>query len=97
LSCGGHGYSLSSGIPKIYTTTTAACTYEGENTVLYLQTARQPVYNLSFLNISFVINHNIVKCCGIIPLNSIDLVLTVIEVIAKVKDVFCMLLWLHLA
>jgi len=41
LSCGGHGYSLSSGLPKIYTNVTAACTYEGENTVLYLQTARQ--------------------------------------------------------
>jgi len=41
MCCGGHGYSLSSGIPKIYTKTTAACTYEGENTVLYLQTARQ--------------------------------------------------------
>jgi len=41
LCCGGHGYSLSSGIPKIYANMTAACTYEGENTVLYLQTARQ--------------------------------------------------------
>jgi acyl-CoA oxidase len=40
LACGGHGYSQSSGLPKIYTQTTAACTYEGENTVLYLQTAR---------------------------------------------------------
>lgn len=40
LACGGHGYSDASGIPKIYTQVTAACTYEGENTVLYLQTAR---------------------------------------------------------
>lgn len=40
LACGGHGYSLSSGLPKIYAQVTAACTYEGENTVLYLQTAR---------------------------------------------------------
>lgn len=40
LACGGHGYSQASGIPKIYVQTTAACTYEGENTVLYLQTAR---------------------------------------------------------
>lgn len=40
LACGGHGYSHASGIPKIYVQTTAACTYEGENTVLYLQTAR---------------------------------------------------------
>ena len=40
LACGGHGYSLASGIPKIYATCTPACTYEGENTVLLLQTAR---------------------------------------------------------
>lgn len=40
LSCGGHGYSHASGIPKIYVQTTAACTYEGENTVLFLQTAK---------------------------------------------------------
>ena len=29
-----------SGLPRLYATTVAACTYEGENTVLYLQTAR---------------------------------------------------------
>jgi len=40
LACGGHGYSQASGIPKIYVQATAACTYEGENTVLFLQTAR---------------------------------------------------------
>ena len=43
LACGGHGYSLASGIPKIYATCTPACTYEGENTVLLLQTARYVV------------------------------------------------------
>lgn len=37
---GGHGYLLMSGLPRLYATTVAACTYEGENTVLYLQTAR---------------------------------------------------------
>ena len=40
LACGGHGYSRASGLPKIYTLTMPSCTYEGENTVLYLQTAR---------------------------------------------------------
>ena len=40
LACGGHGYSLASGIPDLYVNYTAAQTYEGENTVLYLQTAR---------------------------------------------------------
>ncbi|XP_067949519.1 peroxisomal acyl-coenzyme A oxidase 1-like isoform X2 [Watersipora subatra] len=39
-SCGGHGYSHASGIPKIYERCVPACTYEGENTVMYLQCAR---------------------------------------------------------
>ncbi|XP_069499859.1 peroxisomal acyl-coenzyme A oxidase 2 [Ambystoma mexicanum] len=39
-ACGGHGYSLLSGLPSLYTKLAASCTYEGENTVLYLQTAR---------------------------------------------------------
>ncbi|XP_069192440.1 LOW QUALITY PROTEIN: acyl-coenzyme A oxidase 1 [Procambarus clarkii] len=40
LACGGHGYLASSNLPRIYTTTTAAITYEGENTVMWLQVAR---------------------------------------------------------
>ncbi|XP_046383473.1 probable peroxisomal acyl-coenzyme A oxidase 1 [Ischnura elegans] len=40
LSCGGHGYMTSSNLPSTYGLVTAACTYEGENTVLLLQTAR---------------------------------------------------------
>eukprot|EP00731_Ephydatia_muelleri_P016407 Em0009g831a len=40
LACGGHGYSLASGIPYLYANFVAAMTYEGENTVMYLQTAR---------------------------------------------------------
>ncbi|KAG6460350.1 hypothetical protein O3G_MSEX011938, partial [Manduca sexta] len=40
LACGGHGYMLSSNLHQIYGLATAACTYEGENTVLMLQTAR---------------------------------------------------------
>ncbi|XP_048345795.1 peroxisomal acyl-coenzyme A oxidase 2-like [Sphaerodactylus townsendi] len=39
-ACGGHGYSLLSGLPSLYTALVASCTYEGENTVLLLQTAR---------------------------------------------------------
>ncbi|XP_063899561.1 probable peroxisomal acyl-coenzyme A oxidase 1 [Helicoverpa armigera] len=42
-SCGGHGYMLSSNLPQIYGLVTAAVTYEGENTVLMLQTARSLV------------------------------------------------------
>lgn len=40
LACGGHGYLTSSGFNNIYGTTSAAQAYEGENTVLFLQTAR---------------------------------------------------------
>lgn len=40
LSCGGHGYMLSSNLPTTYGLATAMCTYEGENTVMLLQTAR---------------------------------------------------------
>ncbi|XP_023304195.2 probable peroxisomal acyl-coenzyme A oxidase 1 [Lucilia cuprina] len=39
-SCGGHGYLNSANFMAIYGSATAACTYEGENTVLLLQTAR---------------------------------------------------------
>ncbi|XP_063611858.1 peroxisomal acyl-coenzyme A oxidase 1-like [Penaeus indicus] len=40
LSCGGHGYLASSSFPRLYTLCTATMTYEGENTVLWLQVAR---------------------------------------------------------
>ncbi|XP_067860478.1 peroxisomal acyl-coenzyme A oxidase 1 isoform X2 [Heptranchias perlo] len=40
MACGGHGYSRSSGLPDIYVTFSPTCTYEGENTVMMLQTAR---------------------------------------------------------
>ncbi|KAK0180414.1 hypothetical protein PV327_006058 [Microctonus hyperodae] len=40
LACGGHGYMDASNLPATYGLVTAACTYEGENTVLLLQTAR---------------------------------------------------------
>lgn len=40
MSCGGHGYMDSSNFPTIYGMATAACTYEGENTVMLLQTSR---------------------------------------------------------
>lgn len=44
MSCGGHGYSRSSGLPDIYVEFTPSCTYEGENTVMMLQTARSAKY-----------------------------------------------------
>lgn len=39
-ACGGHGFSLSSGLPQLQCHTNAACTYEGDNTVMLLQTGR---------------------------------------------------------
>ncbi|XP_032893235.1 LOW QUALITY PROTEIN: peroxisomal acyl-coenzyme A oxidase 2 [Amblyraja radiata] len=39
-ACGGHGYSMLSGLPSLYGRVVASCTYEGENTVMLLQTAR---------------------------------------------------------
>ncbi|XP_017007924.2 acyl-coenzyme A oxidase 1 [Drosophila takahashii] len=40
LACGGHGYLTSSNMSNLYVNATAACTYEGENTVLLLQIGR---------------------------------------------------------
>ncbi|XP_050343249.1 probable peroxisomal acyl-coenzyme A oxidase 1 isoform X2 [Nymphalis io] len=40
LACGGHGYLLSSNLPGVYGLVAASVTYEGEYTVLLLQTAR---------------------------------------------------------
>ncbi|XP_067666720.1 peroxisomal acyl-coenzyme A oxidase 1-like [Haliotis asinina] len=40
MSCGGHGYLNASGFSKIYVDLTPACTYEGENVVMMLQSAR---------------------------------------------------------
>lgn len=38
--CGGHGYSVLSGLPDIVTSVTSTTTLEGENYVMYQQTAR---------------------------------------------------------
>ncbi|KAJ8020869.1 Peroxisomal acyl-coenzyme A oxidase 1 [Holothuria leucospilota] len=40
MACGGHGYSSASAFPEIYGTFSPTCTFEGENTVMLLQTAR---------------------------------------------------------
>ncbi|KAM3958972.1 acyl-coenzyme A oxidase 1 [Aphomia sociella] len=40
FACGGHGYMSSSNLPMIYSFVTATRTYEGDYTVLLLQTAR---------------------------------------------------------
>ncbi|KAL9108563.1 MAG: hypothetical protein Q9227_006649 [Pyrenula ochraceoflavens] len=38
--CGGHGVLMTSGLPNIVQSLTAACTFEGENFVLYQQVSR---------------------------------------------------------
>uniref|UniRef100_A0A1A9VP18 Acyl-coenzyme A oxidase n=1 Tax=Glossina austeni TaxID=7395 RepID=A0A1A9VP18_GLOAU len=52
LACGGHGYMDCSNFPTLYGMSTAVCTYEGENTVMLLQTARYLVkaYGQAALN-----------------------------------------------
>ena len=40
LACGGHGFSKFSGLPDLFVDYVPACTYEGENVVMYLQCAR---------------------------------------------------------
>ena len=40
LCCGGHGYSASSGFAQVIQELDAGCSYEGDNVVLLLQTAR---------------------------------------------------------
>jgi len=45
-ACGGHGYSMFSGIIEAYQNYLPAQTYEGENTVLYMQTARYLIKNI---------------------------------------------------
>lgn len=52
LACGGHGYMECSNLPSTYGMVTAACTYEGENTVLLLQTSRyiyRDIFHFSFM------------------------------------------------
>jgi acyl-CoA oxidase len=45
LSCGGHGYSLASGLPLLYGFASTVATAEGEATILLLQTARYLIKN----------------------------------------------------
>lgn len=40
LACGGHGYSMFSGLPSLYGDYVAAVTYEGDNSLMLFQTAR---------------------------------------------------------
>ncbi|KAJ9117604.1 hypothetical protein QFC22_004454 [Naganishia vaughanmartiniae] len=44
-SCGGHGYSAYSGFPNMYADFAVQCTWEGDNTILSLQSGRALVSN----------------------------------------------------
>ena len=56
-ACGGHGYSNASGIQQLYNLWLPSATYEGENTVMYLQTARYVLKNY----LSYITKGNSVK------------------------------------
>uniref|UniRef100_A0A1L8EHW8 Acyl-coenzyme A oxidase n=1 Tax=Haematobia irritans TaxID=7368 RepID=A0A1L8EHW8_HAEIR len=49
LSCGGHGFMAAANIGNIYGNAVAAYTYEGENTVLFLQIGRFLMKSWSYL------------------------------------------------
>ncbi|EFN54271.1 hypothetical protein CHLNCDRAFT_36152 [Chlorella variabilis] len=44
--CGGHGYMLASGLPTLFNSYVQNCTWEGDNSVMYLQAARYLVKNV---------------------------------------------------
>ena len=52
-ACGGHGFMSCSNLPRLFGLATAACTYEGENTVLQLQ-----VGNLLLIDCRFYVQTN---------------------------------------
>uniref|UniRef100_A0A674DE26 Acyl-coenzyme A oxidase n=1 Tax=Salmo trutta TaxID=8032 RepID=A0A674DE26_SALTR len=49
MACGGHGYSRCSALPDIYVNFVPTCTYEGENTVMMLQTQTSTQLNVLVL------------------------------------------------
>lgn len=49
LACGGHGFSLASGLPQLFTTIAGAVTAEGEHTVMLLQTAKNLQKNYNWI------------------------------------------------
>ena len=52
-SCGGHGFMSCSNLPRLFGLATAACTYEGENTVLQLQVRYIFLIFIIFTNLIF--------------------------------------------
>jgi len=59
LLCGGHGYSLASGLPELYAEFAPSQTYEGDNNVMLLQVSDIAIS-------SFLIRRN---SLGLLPLS----------------------------
>ncbi len=53
MACGGHGFLVASGLVGIRNYLDAVCSAEGDNVVLFQQTARYDSY-LSSLNVYFM-------------------------------------------
>lgn len=49
-ACGGHGYLCSSGLPELFAAYIPACTYEGDNTLLYKQVGKFLVKTIFNMN-----------------------------------------------
>ena len=58
LACGGHGFSQYSGLPHLCQSYSANVTYEGENTVMYLQLARYLMKSVTHSNNIVQIHHH---------------------------------------
>jgi len=39
-ACGGHGYLCASGLPELFAAYIPSCTYEGDNTLLFIQVGK---------------------------------------------------------
>ncbi|GLJ17127.1 hypothetical protein SUGI_0296380 [Cryptomeria japonica] len=49
-ACGGHGYLCSSGLPELFAAYIPACTYEGDNTILFKQVGKFLVKTMLNMN-----------------------------------------------
>ena len=61
--CGGHGYSLASGLPTLFTSYVQNATWEGDNNVLYLQVGAAVLILLPFLLPSCILSGVIASPC----------------------------------
>lgn len=98
LACGGHGYMTSSNFPSTYGLVTATCTYEGENTVLLLQTARYLMKSwqnkVEGIQLTPTVQYlKSARATNILYNRSIDWIITIMEQVAAGK---VELAWTHM-